>query len=1343
MTLLGHRRGRRRPYAVLFTALIATVLAVPATASAVPATAAPAPGSSGGAQAPTHLRVDGIEPADRAGGTARVLAGEARPVLSWTVNDSGRAEAQTGYQIRVEPAAAGRGGAPVPGWDSGRVASGNSTEVAYAGPALVSDHSYTWSVRTWNKRGEASRWSAPASFDTGLLAPSDWSAWWLQVDDGALIRGDFDLSKPVARARLYFTAQGVAEPHLNGARVEPAEVLDSSVTDYASRVLYRDLDVTKHLRSGHNTLAFMAGKGQFSGRPTVLAQLKVTFTDGSVASFGTDTSWRRTAGPVTGDDFYNGETYDARKAVPGWDEAGSDASSWPLAHAIAPASHLTSLAQGKPVTALDTTSTNGWSPAALTDGIDGSADTSEGYHSAIVPAADTTEWVQTDLGSAQHLRNIRLFPARPTNDPAGDLPAAGFPVRYRVQVSDDPSFADPAAVTTVADRTGADQPAPGTSPVDLKTDVTGRYVRVTATRLACAGASCTLRLAELGVYGGSPATAYDALTHPEADLTPPTRAVRTLAPVKETHPATGSRVLDFGQNYSGWVTIRAKAPAGTTVHIKKGEILDAAGHVSTSNISFSAADPPRQTDHYTFAGAGTESYAPHFAYSGFRYAELTGLPDDAEITVNAQVVRTDVATTGQFSTSNATLNKIQDAVTQTQLNNLQTMPLDCPTRERHGWLGDAGDTDQEAMSNFDLQSFYAKWLGDVRTSANADGSVPSVAPANGGQNDWKTDPAWGTAYPQIIWDSYTQYGSTRPITDNYARVKAWVDYLGTISDADHIVVNSPTSWGDDWQASVSTPHQFFQTGAYYLDAGLLAKMAGVVGDTGDAQHYGALADEIAAGFTKRYFDADTGVYGTGTQLSYAMPLALGLVPAGHEQATVDKLVQDITAHTDHVTTGFVGTGYVFQALGLYHRDDVALDISTRTDFPSFGYMVEQGPGTIWEKWTNSSSPDGTSSKDHIGLAGSIGQWFYQRLAGIQPGTDGSGYRTLTLAPGVVGDLTSASGQQRTVRGTVVSSWQRHGNTLTYHAVVPVGSTATVELPLLGGKGSTVRESGRTVYAAGRHPQSDAGLSVGRATDEALTLTAGSGDYTFTVDPPRTPFTEVTVAAGGSVPLAPGVGGDLTATVRQRSTGGGSAVLGATVPAGWTATATPARVPLTPATSNVHATVRITAPAGTASGEYPVTLTVRAPDGTVAKSTVQVAVFAGLPAGSGARASSEHAPNVVDGATRTYTAANAVDGNPSTFWNDDTQGVYPDTLTVTTPSALTLRGVGLSSIGDGVPTDFTVQTWDGSGWVTRAEVSGNSALHRWIPFASPVTATQLRVVVTGTQDGFTRIAELSA
>ncbi len=1174
---------------------VTAVLAGTAVAGATAASAAPA--TTGTAQVPTAQAPTGLRVAGQSG---NALVGQPRPALSWVVHDSGRGQAQTAYEITLIDRPTDQGGGNRL-WDSGRVYSAASTGVAYRGPKLAAGHTYDWRVRTWNRQQQASPWSTAQRIDVGPLAVTDWHASWLSAADGSLLRRDFTLDQRVTRARLYLTAQGLAEPHLNGAPVAPDDVLDSSVTDYAKRVLYRSYDVTDRLAKGANTLAVMLGKGQFAGTPTFLAQLEITLADGTHQVIGSDDHWVRADGPVTRDDFYYGESWDQRKLPAGWDGAAFDDSGWSGVPVAAPVSQPASLAVGHGVTALDETACCGWSRAALVDGIDRSVDGSEGYHSGIESDADHTKWVQVDLGADRPIAGITLYPTDPTNDTDGNFPGEGFPVRYEVQASDDPTFAD---ATTVVDHTDADQPNPGNDPVALPADVTARYVRVTATKLYCRNGGCNFRLAELGVYDAHPATTW-GLTAVEPDPSPATRIVSHVAPVRTSTPADGVTGYDFGQNRVGQLSLTADAPAGTKVSVVKGELLDEHGRVTTSNISFSAGDTGRQVDDYTFDGSGEQTFTPNFNYAGFRYAEVTGLPAGTTVHVVQDEIHTDVASTGSFTSSDPLLNQVQDALRQTQLNDLQTMPLDCPTREKHGWLGDAGDTDAEALANFDMQSLYDKWLADIRTSANPDGSVPSVAPTNGGTG-WVTDPAWGTAFPQVVWDSYQQYGDRTVLNDNYAAVKKWVDYLATISDGDGIVTNSPGAWGDDWLATVSTPHVYFQTLFSLLDARLLAQMARALGNSADARTYTARAAHVEAGFTAKYFDAGTDVYQPNTQLAYAMPLALHIVPAGHTKGVLAHLVSDIAAHGDHLTTGFVGTTYVYQALGAYGRNDVALAVSQRTDFPSFGYMLANGPGTIWEKWTNSSQPDGTSSKDHIGLAGSIGQWYYQQLAGIQPGT--AGWRTFTLAPSVAGDLTHVSATQQTVRGPVTSAWQLGDDgTLTYHAVVPVGATATIDLPLPGGAASTVTEGGRTILAAGQPADSDPGLTVGQATASGLHLTAGSGDYTFTVQRPAKARTTLAISAGSpTVAISPGTTGNVPVSVDARSTAAGTATLGAQVPAGWTVSATPASVPLAAARTHTLATVHLTPPAST-RGTFTIPLTVTG-GGRTATTSVTVQVY---------------------------------------------------------------------------------------------------------------------------------------
>jgi len=201
---------------------------------------------------------------------------------------------------------------------------------------------------------------------------------------------------------------------------------------------------------------------------------------------------------------------------------------------------------------------------------------------------------------------------------------------------------------------------------------------------------------------------------------------------------------------------------------------------------------------------------------------------------------------------------------------------------------------------------------------------------------------------------------------------------------------------------------------------------------------------------------------------------------------------------------------------------------------------------------------------------------------------------------------------------------------------------------------------------------------------------------------------------------------------------------AALPAGWTAD--PADFTLDTRNGPTDTVVPVTlhAPSGATGGPQTVAFTASG-GGATARTTAQLLVFGVWPKGTTATASSFHAPNVYEGQTRTYDPANAIDGDPATFWNDDTSGAFPDRLTVTSPDPVTLHGVGFASMVDGVPTDFTVQTFDGSSWVTRAEVTGNSALDRWIPFDSPVTTTAVRLVVTAdqTQNGaYTRVAELT-
>ena len=265
-----------------------------------------------------------------------------QPRFGWLLESDRRNQSQSAYQILVASSAenlhAGRGDK----WDSGKVTSDRSVNVAYAGASLSSDESCCWQVRVWDQDDHASAYSQPAAFTMGLLNESDWTGHWIgaPVDVASpLLRNEFDLAKPVSRARLHISGLGWYELYLNGQRVGD-HVLDPATSEYTKRVLYVTHDVTELLQSGANAVGVMLGNGWYSepgwehrygDSPRLRLQMNVEYADGSTNTVASGAGWKAAAGPITRNDLYGGETYDARREQPGWASTGFDDAHWDAA----------------------------------------------------------------------------------------------------------------------------------------------------------------------------------------------------------------------------------------------------------------------------------------------------------------------------------------------------------------------------------------------------------------------------------------------------------------------------------------------------------------------------------------------------------------------------------------------------------------------------------------------------------------------------------------------------------------------------------------------------------------------------------------------------------------------------------------------------------------------------------------------------------------------------------------------------------------------------------------------------------------------------------------------------
>ncbi|MGH9446228.1 MAG: family 78 glycoside hydrolase catalytic domain, partial [Terriglobia bacterium] len=311
-----------------FVVLLAVSFAATVAARAATAPAPDAPG------APIDLRCEYL--------THPVGIDVRRPRFSWILQDSGRGELQTAYEVLVasSPSLLERGKGDE--WDSGRIASDDFTQVAYSGRALESGQTYYWTTRWWNKEGRVSPYGVAATFEMGLLARDDWKGKWISGENE--LRKEFHLPGKPVRARLYVTALGYYELHINGKRIGD-RVLDPAYTTYPKRVLYSTYDVTSNLRLGANAIGVMLGGGwatltngnSFHGyysRPALLLQMNVEMQDGHTFSLASDGSWKVTQGPIVENSVYNGEVYDAQRETPGWDRPGYDDALWTSAQVV-------------------------------------------------------------------------------------------------------------------------------------------------------------------------------------------------------------------------------------------------------------------------------------------------------------------------------------------------------------------------------------------------------------------------------------------------------------------------------------------------------------------------------------------------------------------------------------------------------------------------------------------------------------------------------------------------------------------------------------------------------------------------------------------------------------------------------------------------------------------------------------------------------------------------------------------------------------------------------------------------------------------------------------------------
>lgn len=571
---------------------------------------------------------------------------------------------------------------------------------------------------------------------------------------------------------------------------------------------------------------------------------------------------------------------------------------------------------------------------------------------------------------------------------------------------------------------------------------------------------------------------------------PPIKVMQQFKTVKITAPRPGVFVYDLGQNFSGWPQLTVRGPAGATVKLTPGELLEPNGLASQR----SSGGPTSFS--YTLKGEGVETWHPRFSYYGFRYVQVEGaVPRDHASTAAAQPVVFDLKgqflhssarTVGHFECSNPLLNRIHALVLAAIESNLQSVLTDCPHREKLGWLEVSHLLGPAIMFNYDVPALYAKICRDMAASQLTNGLVPDIAPEftvfGGGFRD---SPEWGSACAVNPWLLYQRYGDTSALAQNYDVIACYVGYLGSQAK-DHIVSHGLGDWYDIGPKSPGesqlTTKGLTATAIYYQDIQILCRTAALLGKNDEAKKWTALAAEVRRAFNTKFFNPVTSQYDRGSQTANAMPLVLGLVDPGNEAAVLANLGKDVRSRGNQVTAGDVGFRYLVEALRAGGHSDVLFDLVTRRDGPGYAMQLAKGATTLAEAW----DADSASSQNHC-MLGHVEEWFYTGLAGINPDPAAPGFKKIIIKPQIVGDLTWVKASYESVRGTIRSSWRIEKDRLLLDVTIPPNTTALVYVPALDA--AKVTEGGK--FAAKQKE-----VEFVRQENGAAVFHVGAGVYRF-------------------------------------------------------------------------------------------------------------------------------------------------------------------------------------------------------------------------------------------------------
>jgi alpha-L-rhamnosidase len=1025
----------------------------------------------------------------------------AEPRLSWLLaadKPGARGLQQTAYRVLAASnerlLAAGNGDL----WDSGRVESGESTQVVYRGKPLASGQQVFWKVQIWDQDRKASEWSAAARWSMGLLRAEDWQGKWIGREEAENYEDPTSPYQILKGAHWIWDradAQEVEVRHFrtsftipDGRRVVRAWCIvgadhQAEVSVNGSVVAFRSDSVAPNmarveslLHAGDNAITVRAEQTRVGHVSGLIGALRVEFSSGEPLIVQSGSQWQVSADGQPSGRWASAVELGAYGMAP-WGTVGLTAE-----HRLAARYLRKEFAVEKKVRravvyysglGLSELYVNG---AKVNDHVLSPGLTDYDKHVLYV-TQDVTELVAAGRNAiGLVLANGRYFAPRLVPSTRN----FGYP---RAQVQLNIEYEDGTRATVVSDDSWKLTAA---GPIRADNEYDGEEYDARLEMPGWDRAGFDDSKWEPAQTMAAPAGAL------VAEMAEPLRVVETLKPVSVKQTSPGAWIFDMGQNMVGWCRLHVVGSKGAEVRLRFAETLGPDGGLYVDNLRTA-----RATDEYTLKGAEAETWEPRFTYHGFRYVEITGFPGTpTAAALEGRVVRDDMQAIADFHSSNELLNQIHHNVLWGIGGNYRSIPTDCPQRdERQGWLGDRSQVSRSESYMYDVAAFYSKWTRDLVDSERPDGSVPDVSP-----NFWPLyhdDVTWPSTLIFVPGMLYDQYGDKRVLQSAYPAMRKWLEHeRGFVTDgiiskdqyADWCVPPEDPKLIHSQDPARVTSGTLIATAFYYH---LLRKVAGyarILDRPNDAAELESEAAAVNEAFQKRFYKPESSIYDNATQTSSILPLYFSMAPAEARAGLMASLARNIEEVTHgHVGTGLIGAQYLMRTLSDNGRSDLAYEIATQKTYPGWGYMVSKGATTIWELWNGDTADPAMNSGNHVMQIGDLAVWMYEYLGGIRSDPERPGFRHILIHPYPAGDLSFVEASHQSPYGKIAAAWKRGGGSFALDLTIPPNTSATVWLPAKDA--GAVKESGGAAARA-------RGVKFVRAENGGVVFEVESGRYRF-------------------------------------------------------------------------------------------------------------------------------------------------------------------------------------------------------------------------------------------------------